>query len=100
MNCCTAAWMFVVLGPGVPTVTLTGVDPVVPFRLSETPGIVWVAPEFVVEFGVPDTAAPLIVFEDEYCVAPPLIVYSASTPACANCVCSVREPLGSLTLMK
>ena len=67
--------MFCVLGAGVPTVTVTGVDPVTPFRLSETPGIVWVAPGFVVEFGVPVTGAPLIVFVDEYCVAPPLIVY-------------------------
>ena len=53
MNCCTAVGMFCVLGAGDPTVTVTGLDPVTPFRLSDTPGIVWVAPEFVVELGVP-----------------------------------------------
>ena len=49
---------------------------------------------------MPVTGAPLIVFEDEYCVAPPLIVYWASTPAWAYCVCSVSAPAVSLTLMK
>src|ERR1700729_271004 len=100
MNCCTAVWMFWVLGAGDPTVTVTGVDPVTPFRLSDTPGVVWGAPELGVELGVPGTAAPLIVFDEEYCVAPPLIVYCASTPACAYCVSSLSAPPGSLTLMK
>ena len=80
--------------PALPTVTVTGVEPVTPLRLSETPGIVCVAPGFVVELGVPLTGAPLIVFVDEYWVAPPLIVYCASTPACANCVSSVSAPAG------
>ena len=59
--------MFCVLGAGEPTVTVTGVDPVMPLRLSETPGIVCVAPWSVGRVGVlPPSDAPLIVFEDEY----------------------------------
>src|SRR5690242_8770911 len=85
--------MFCWLGAGEPTLTVTGVDPVRPLRLSETPGIVCVAPgaELV---GV-GTATPLIVFEVEYWVGPPLIVYAALVPAWAYWVCSASAPAES-----
>ncbi len=78
--------------------TVTGVDPVTPFRLSDTPGIVWVAPWPWVGGVVPPSEAPLIVFEDEYCVAPPLIVYWASVPGTSLPV-SVSAPAVSETWM-
>src|SRR6478672_5980444 len=88
MNFWTAVWMFWVLGAGAPTVTVTGVGPVRPLRLRDTPAMVWVAPGVALLGLAIET--PLIVFEVEVCVAPPLIEYEALVPATAYWDCSER----------
>ena len=82
---------------GAPTFTVTG-DPVgvMPLRLKLTPGIVCVAPALLLVFGVPETSAPLIVFEVD-CPWLPLIEYSASSPSVS--LVWVRMPLAPWTLM-
>src|SRR5438105_11481913 len=87
--------MFCALGAGAPTLTVTGVEPVRPLRLSVTPGMVWLAPG-VPLFGLA-IATPVIVFEVEYWVVDsPLIVYAAFVPAVAYWVCSESAPAESL----
>src|SRR5262249_18303538 len=72
-------------------------EPVRALRLSDTPGMVWVAPG-VPLFGLA-LATPLIVLDVEYwTVDSPLIVYAALVPAVAYCVCSDRAPWESLVI--